>query len=145
MNEDRNQDRVPKQQAKQKHPDEWQQDLNPNHLAGQNIGAQSDVLSSGADRTAFHLRKNGMDLRGTDDELKLVPVIATGERLQQGATYIDLNEGSPREFTARGDMSADEGHAYAPKDRVPYQVWNRLIGEAKPGQERPSEEERPPR
>lgn len=34
MNEDRNQDRFPKQQARQKHPDEWQRDLNPGHLAG---------------------------------------------------------------------------------------------------------------
>jgi hypothetical protein len=34
MNEDRNQDRGSKQQARQKHSDEWQQDLNPDHLAG---------------------------------------------------------------------------------------------------------------
>lgn len=42
MNEDRNQDRFPKQQARQKHPDEWQRELNPDHLAGQNIGRESD-------------------------------------------------------------------------------------------------------
>jgi hypothetical protein len=146
MNEDRNQDRFPKQQARQKHPDEWQRDLNPNHLAGQNIGPESDNTGRGAERTAFHMRKSGMDLRGMeDDELKQVPVLADGERLQQGATYVDLYDRSRQEFTARGDMSAGSENAYVAKDRVPYQVWNRLIGEPKPGQERPTEEERPPR
>ena len=145
MNEDRNHDRFPKQQAKQKHPDEWQRDLNPGHLKGQNIGSEADVRS-GPGRTAFHLRKNGvLDLRGEDDELKQVPVLAEGERLQQGGTYIDLAHGRPQEFTARGDMSAGPDNAYVPKDRVPYQVWNRLIGEPKPGQERPTDDERPPR
>src|SRR4051812_22695042 len=118
MNEDRNQDRFPKQQARQKHPDEWQQDLNPNHLAGQNVGTEA-AAGHTSERTAFHLRKNGMDLRGSDDDLKQVPLVAHGDRLQQGATYVDLMQGTPEEFTARGDMSADPGHAYAPKDRVP--------------------------
>jgi hypothetical protein len=56
--------------------------------------------------TAFHLRKRGYELRGLDDtDLKQVPVLA------------------------------EAGDAYAPKDRVPYEVWNRLMGEPKPGQE----------
>ncbi len=97
-------------------------------------------------RTAFHLRKSGMDLRGmADDELKLVPLVPRGARLRQGATYADLTQEHPHEFKARGDMSAGPGSAYAPKYRVPYQVWNRLIGEPKPGQERASDDERPPR
>jgi len=53
MNEDRNQDRTPLQQARQKHPDEWQGDLNPDHLAGQNIGQISDAVDGdGSDRVA---------------------------------------------------------------------------------------------
>lgn len=134
MNENRNQDRRPLQQAQQKHPDEWQRDLNPDHLAGQNIGQQEETAVE-IERTAWHLRKAGHALRGIDDEeLKQVPVLAAGERLQQGATYIDLKSERPEEFTARGDMAARPGHAYVPKDRVPYEVWNRLIGEEKPGQ-----------
>ena len=137
MNEDRNQDRFPKQQAKQKHPPEWQPDLNPNHLAGQNIGQQSEERVQ-AEWTAFHLRKRGMDLGGVnDEELKQVPLVAEGERLQQGATYVDLKDDPRQEFTARGDMTAGTDNAYVPKDRVPYEIWNRLIGEGKPGQERP--------
>jgi hypothetical protein len=135
MNEDRNQDRTPKQQARQKHPDEWQQDLNPNHLAGQNIGRESDERER-TDMTAFHLRKRGFELRGLDDnDLKQVPVIAEGTRLQQGATYVNLADDQPREFKAAANVTAEAGDAYAPKDKVPYEVWNRLIGEPKPGQE----------
>jgi len=129
MNEDRNQDRHPKQQARQKHPDEWQQDLNPNHMAGQNIG----TLESSEDHelTAFHLRKRGRDLRGLDDnDLKLVPVVPEGTRLQQGATYVNLADDKPREFKATANMTASAGDAYAPKDRVPYEVWNKIIGES---------------
>jgi hypothetical protein len=135
MNRDRNEERTPRQQDRQKHPDEWQRDLNPGHLEGQNIGRDSEDHDS-TRMTAFHLRKRGAELRGLDDnDLKQVPLLAEGTRLQQGATYVNLAERSPREFTATAEMTASAGDAYAPKDRVPYEVWNRLIGEPKPGQE----------
>jgi hypothetical protein len=133
MNENRNQGRAVKPQAAEKHPDEWQQDLNPERLAGQNIGVESGETDHAM--TAFHLRKRGHDLRGLDDnDLKQVPVLAKGTRLQQGATYVDLTRAEPKEFTATANMTAEGDHVYAPKDRVPYEVWNRLIGEPKPGQ-----------
>jgi hypothetical protein len=143
MNEDRNQDRHVMQQARQKHPDEWQRDLNPNHLSGQNIGQESDARAA-SDSTAFHLRRRGAELNGLDDnELKQVPVLNEGTRLQQGATYVDLAGNACEEFTATGDMSAGPQNAYVAKDQVPYEIWNRLIGEPKPGQERPSGDEGP--
>src|SRR5687767_6520507 len=124
MNEDRNQDRFPRQQAKRKHPEPSQQDLSPNQLAGQNIGQQSDAEVEAA-WTAFHLRKRGLDVAGVNEEdLKRVPVLNEGERLQQGATYVDLRHEPREEFTARGDMTAGSDNAYVPKDRVPYQIWN---------------------
>jgi hypothetical protein len=128
MNEGRNQGRFPKPQATRKHPDPWQPDLNPDHQAGQNIGQPTDARID-AEWTAFHLRKRGIDLGGVNDEdLKQVPVLSEGERLQQGATYVDLRR-DRHEFTARGDMTAGPENAYVPKDRVPYQIWNRLIDE----------------
>ena len=134
MNEDRNQDRFPKPQAKHKHPPQWEQDLNPDHLSGQNIGPLSDAQVD-AEWTAFHLRKRGLDVGAVnDEELKQVPVLSPGERLQQGATYVDLKHQPVEEFTARGDMAAGSDNAYVPKNRVPYEIWNRLIGEPKPGQ-----------
>ena len=130
MNENRNQGRAVKPQAVQKHPDEWQRDLNPDHLAGQNVGVES--IRPEGELTAFHLRKRGHDLQGLDDgDLKQVPVLPEGTRLQQGATYVDLTRPTLKEFTATAGMAAGRGHAYVPKDRVPYEVWNRLIGEAK--------------
>ena len=133
MNDDRNQKGEQKPQARQMHPDEWQKDLNPNHLAGQNIGREAE--SSSEHLTAFHLRKRGYALRGLEDsDLKQVPLVPEGSRLQQGATYVNLAHDAPREFKATGNVTAASGDAYAPKDQVPYDVWNRLIGEPKPGQ-----------
>ena len=124
-----------KPQAHQKHPDQWQQDLNPGHLAGQNISAPADELGSPR-ITAFHLRKRGHAVGGLDDEeLKQVPLVPAGTRLQQGATYVNLASDSFQEFTATADVIASSEDAYAAKDRVPYEIWNRLIGEPKPGQE----------
>jgi hypothetical protein len=131
--EDRDQQ---KPQTRQKHPDEWQRDLNPNHLAGQNIGPASDSRAHTEEMTAFHLRKRGFRLNGLDDaELKQVPLVAEGARLQQGATYVNLTADDSREFRATADMTSGPDDAYAPKDKVPYEIWNRLIGEPKPGQE----------
>src|SRR5215208_5736280 len=113
MNNDRNQGRAVKPQAEQKHPDEWQRDLNPNHLAGQNIGSASDDNTVPPAVTAFHLRKRGVDVGPLDDEeLKQVPVLPPGERLQQGATYVDLTHQPTVEFTARADMTTRPGDAY---------------------------------
>lgn len=135
MNDDRNHGRKPLRQAQKKHPADWQSDLNPNDPPGQSAGRHSDARVD-AEWTAFHLRKRGLDLGGVnDEELERVPIVAEGEPLQPGATYADLMRQPPREFTAGGDMTAGAGHAYAPKDKVPYQLWNRLIGETKPGQE----------
>ena len=136
MNENRNQGRKLEPQAEQKHPDELQRDLNPHHLAGQNIGPAADAAES-TDRTAFNLRKRGMDVGALDDEdLKLVPVLEAGARLQQGATYLDLTDPVRAEFKATGDLVAPPNRAYVPKDKVPYQIWNRLTGKADENPER---------
>ena len=57
MNDDRNQNSEQKPQARQMHHDEWQKDLNPYHLAGQNIGREAE--SSSEHLTAFHLYLDG--------------------------------------------------------------------------------------
>jgi hypothetical protein len=133
MNNERG--KTAKPQSQQKHPDEWQRDLNPGHLAGQNIGPSADEVAS-PHQTAFHLRKRGRDLGGLDDEeLKQMPLIPEGSRLQQGATYVNLAGETWQEFTATAEITASSEDAYVPKDRVPYEIWNRLIGEPKPGQE----------
>jgi hypothetical protein len=68
----------------------------------------------------------------TMDELKQVPVIVPGSRLEQGARYVDLTDRDRDEFTAVGAMIAAGGRYFAPKKETPTLYWNRLIG-ARPG------------
>jgi hypothetical protein len=64
----------------------------------------------------------------SDSDLQQVPILPAGSRLEQNATYIDLAESEPREFTATGDMQAAERQRIVPKSAVPYEIWNRLLG-----------------
>ena len=62
--------------------------------------------------------------------------VPAGARLQQGATYLDLTDPVRAEFKATGDLVAPPNRAYVPKDKVPYQIWNRLTGKADENPER---------
>jgi hypothetical protein len=118
-----------KPQLEQKHPDKWAPDLNPNRMAGQNIGGSSEADEAAA-RSAFDIKPIHRGLNGfNDSELKQIPVVEAGARLRQGATYLDLERGA---FTATGEMSARSDQYLVPKDRVHYETWNRLVGEEKP-------------
>jgi hypothetical protein len=116
----------------EQHPEEWRQDLNPNAMAGQNIGLAGPHPETDAP-TAFDLKDAHRLLADlTDDDLKQIPILPPGSRLEQGATYLDLRDPRHREFTARGDMEAGPSDWYVPKDQVDYQLWNRLIGVTNP-------------
>lgn len=121
-----------KPQQEENQPSRLKDMLDPDHMAGQNIGAPPTerelMVPTAYDRKELHQR-----LRDdfTDDELKQIPVLQEGSRLEQGATYIDLAEGTPRELTATAGMTAEARNCYVPKNRVPYDLWNRLIGEEK--------------
>jgi hypothetical protein len=116
----------------EQHPEEWRQDLNPNAMAGQNVGLAGPHPERNA-TTAFDLKTAHRLLQGlTDAELKQIPILPPGSRLEQGATYLDLHTPGHDEFTARGDMEAGPENWYVPKDQVDYQLWNRLIGVTNP-------------
>lgn len=117
-----------KPQTEHLHPAEWESDLNPAHMAGQNIGETSTERELGL-QTAYDYREIHISLRGfQDDELRQIPIVPPGERLQQGATYLDLRDPDREEFTAMGGMSAGDESWIVPKDVVPYTIWNRLRG-----------------
>jgi hypothetical protein len=116
----------------EQHPEEYRPDLNPDAMAGQNIGVAGPHPELDA-RTAYELKELHRRLVGfSDDELKQIPILPRGSRLEQGATYVDLRESDRREFTATGDMEAGPGNWYVPKNQVDYQLWNRLIGVGDP-------------
>lgn len=119
-----------KPQMEQKHPDEWNRDLNPERLAGQNIGGEAENRELGA-RTAHDVKPVHRALgEFRDDELKQIPILEAGTRLRQGATYLDLDTG---EFTATGEMAVERGHTVVPKDRVHFDTWNKLLGRERRG------------
>ena len=114
------------------HPEEWRRDLNPDAEAGQNSGLSGPHPAKEA-ATAYEVKAVHRQFHGfTDDELKRVPILPPGSRLEQGATYVDLQDSQLREFKAMGDMSAGPENWYVPKSEVDYQLWNRLIGIADP-------------
>jgi len=111
----------------EQHPEEWRADLNPQAMAGQNVGSGGAV--SADLRTAYDIKDAHRMLEGiTDIGLKQIPVLWPGTRLEQGGTYIDLHDPERREFRATGDMTASSENWYVPKDGVDYELWNRLIG-----------------
>ena len=114
----------------QVHPDEYIGDLNPNFGAGMNVDhmGQHPEKASGV-ATAYDVKAAHRRLgEFSDDELKQIPILPPGARLEQGATYIDLRSHDHKELTARGDMEARPSNWYVPKSEVDYQLWNRLIG-----------------
>jgi hypothetical protein len=108
--------------------DEYDRDLSPNHLAGQNLGPITDDANR-PHRTAFDIKPIHRALREwPDEELKAIPVLEEGSPLRQGATYINLADADRTEITAMGNMQVGPGEAFIPKDDVPYTTWNRLRG-----------------
>lgn len=117
-------DRIPRPGVQ--HPPEWREDLNPTPMGGQNIGNANPHPELGA-RTAYDVKELHEQLRVSDDELKQIPILPEGSRLEQGAVYVDLRRLADGEFPARGDMVVPPGAWYVPKSSVGYDLWNRLL------------------
>ena len=64
----------------------------------------------------------------SDDELRQIPLLPVGTRLEAGAIYVDLREPARREFTATADMQVPTDGLYVPRSEVDHRAWNRLLG-----------------
>jgi hypothetical protein len=116
------------------HPEPWREDLNPAPYAGQNSGPASQAVYDSA-LSAYDVKAVHDRLRDfSDAELKQIPILRTGTRLEQGAVYVDLQDPRRCPFTARGDMQAEEGSWLVPKSMVDSVLWYRLIGVTNPEQ-----------
>ena len=84
-------------------------------------------------RTAYDVQEAHRLLSDfNDDQLKRIPVLPAGSRLEQDATYIDLADPERREFTATSGMEAAPQSLLVPKSEVDYQLWNCLRGVTDP-------------
>jgi hypothetical protein len=101
-------------------------------MAGQNLGiGEAQPAKQGP--TAYDVKAVHKRLKQfTDDELKQLRILPTGSRLEQGATYIDLNNLELGEFTATADMHAGPNTWIVAKKDVHYELWNRLTGVESP-------------
>jgi hypothetical protein len=106
--------------------DAFDHDLHGNDRAGQHAGVATDRDTR---HTAYDIKELHDRLRDFhNDELRQIPVLQNGSRLEQGAIYLDLMVPERGVFTASGALEAEAGHAYVPKSETAYPVWNRLIG-----------------
>ena len=117
----------PKPQEKQKHPEQWARDLNTDRMEGQNIG-RSSVGTDPRARSAADIEVLTERLKAcTTDELSRIPIVPVGDKLKQGAVYLDLRSPAPVPFTATGEVMAEDINYYVPKAEIPYEQWNRLV------------------
>ena len=117
----------------EKHPEPYQQDLNPDASKGLNWGLAGPHPEKDAPRTAKDVKEvHAMLSDFTDDELKRIPILPAGTRLEANATYINLSKLPGKEFTAEGKEEVGEADYIVPKKEVDYQLWNRLIGVTEP-------------
>jgi hypothetical protein len=107
----------------QQQPDEFRADLNPDYEAGENHGPPSYATRSAEEIKALHEILS--PLRG--DELRRIPVLAAGSRLEQGTTYLDLRFPQRGEFTAMGFMEAGPDDWLVPKSDMDHELWHRLL------------------
>jgi hypothetical protein len=116
-----------------KHPEPYQQDLNPDASKGINWGLAGPHPEKDHPRTAKDIKElhNRLSEFG-DDELDRILVLPAGSRLEANATYINFREADPHEFTAEGKEELGEHDLVVPKKEVDYQLWNRLIGVTDP-------------
>jgi hypothetical protein len=117
----------------EKHPQPYQEDLNPDASKGINWGLAGPHLEKSSPRTAKDIKDlHALLSEFQDDELERMPVLPAGTRLESKATYINLREADPREFTAEGNEEVGDYDWIIPKSEVDYELWNRLRGVTDP-------------
>jgi hypothetical protein len=111
-----------------KHPEPYQQDLNPDASKGINWGLAGPHPEKGSPRTAYDAKDIHQALRNySDDVLKRIPIMPPGARLESNATYVNLKNPQHGEFTAEGNEEVGRDDWIIPKTEVDYELWNQLV------------------
>ena len=101
---------------------------------GVSVPGHVDESAPAADDKHLHGRLSHLSA----DELGRLQVLEPGTRLEQGGTYVDLNDLDRGPFKARGGQEAGKGDRYVAKRDTDYELWNRLVGGSRdPDVERP--------
>jgi hypothetical protein len=87
-------------------------------------GGHEDESSSAADDKRLHERLDMLQA----EELDRLSILEQGVRLEQGGTYLDLNDLERGPFTALGAQEAGPGNRYVAKRDTDHELWNRLVG-----------------
>lgn len=119
-------------QTERKHPEQLERDLDPDRMADHDAAEPSPGLDPNV-RPAAQVKEIVTALpEFTVEELQEIPILPEGERLQHGATYVNLRGIERRPFTATGDQIASPGAWIVPKKATPRPYWNRLVGGEEP-------------
>lgn len=116
-----------KPQKQQKHPPSYAEDLNPDHMAGQNIGPGGP---DSVDRGEYVSQRKDLVnslVEFNKNELAQIPLVRAGARLKRGATYLDIRMRGLEPFTATENTFAPEGRCIVPKAETPIDLWKRLL------------------
>ena len=106
--------------------------LAPDDSAGR-PGGHADESVAATDDKALRNRLPGLGA----EELARLAVLEEGARLDQGGTYLDLNDPDRGPFKAIGGQEAGPGNRYVAKRDTDYELWNRLAGDREAAVERP--------
>ncbi len=87
-------------------------------------GGHAEESRSAADDKTLHERLQGFN----NAELARLSVLERGVALEQGGTYLDLNDLDRGPFKALGGQEAERDNRYVAKRDTDYELWNRLAG-----------------
>jgi hypothetical protein len=88
------------------------------------LHTHADESVSAADQKELYGQLPGL----TAEELGRLPILEAGVRLEQGATYLDLDDRGRGPFKAIGVKETGRGSHIVAKKDVDYELWNRLVG-----------------
>jgi hypothetical protein len=112
-----------------KHPEPYQQDLNPDASKGLNWGLAGPHPEKEQPRTAYDVKEVHRWLcEVSDEELQQIPLMPAGSRLESNAHYLDLADARRQEYKAEGTETVPEGKYIVPKSEVDFELWNWLRG-----------------
>jgi hypothetical protein len=103
--------------------DEFADDIAPATPA-LDLRTHADESVRAADRKELHTQLQGL----TAEELGRLPILEAGARLEQGGTYLDLDDRARGPFKALGGQEVARGRHIVAKKDVDYELWNRLVG-----------------